>query len=64
VIEQQLSKSNLDKTNIFDFNAVQQLIQDNQTGKIDASYTILSLLSIQSWLNQFFLNTTSNNAVS
>jgi asparagine synthase (glutamine-hydrolysing) len=53
VIEQQLSKIALEKSNIFDYKKIQQLIDNNRKGKIDASYTILSLLSIQSWLKQF-----------
>ena len=54
IIQNYLSKSNIDKRNIFDFVEIQKLINDNKAGKIDASYTIWSLLSIESWMQQFY----------
>jgi asparagine synthase (glutamine-hydrolysing) len=53
MIAQILSKDNLNKYGIFDFNEVNKLIEDNHSGKIDASYSILSLMAIQSWLKLF-----------
>ena len=53
MIEERLSKENLDKWGIFDYKKVQDLIYRNKEGRIDASYTIWSLLAIQSWLEQF-----------
>ena len=38
---------------IFDPHMVRCLINDNKAGKIDASYTIWALLSIESWFRQF-----------
>lgn len=38
---------------IFDQGAIARLIKDNETGKIEAAYTIWSLLAIESWLRQF-----------
>jgi len=38
---------------IFDAKSLEALIQDNQSGKIDAAYTLFSLMSIESWLRQF-----------
>ncbi|HSZ73099.1 MAG TPA: asparagine synthase (glutamine-hydrolyzing) [Cytophagaceae bacterium] len=38
---------------IFNPTSVSRLIQDNKSGKIDASYTIWSLLAIESWMRQF-----------
>jgi asparagine synthase (glutamine-hydrolysing) len=32
---------------------VTKLIKDNKQGKIDASFTIWSLLAIESWMTQF-----------
>jgi asparagine synthase (glutamine-hydrolysing) len=48
-----LSPINIDKREIFDSKAVWKLIEDNRSGKVDASYTIWALLSIESWLRQF-----------
>jgi len=52
-IQKYLSKEQIEKRGIFNFQAVQQLISDNKNGKIDASYTIWCLLSIESWMQQF-----------
>jgi asparagine synthase (glutamine-hydrolysing) len=38
---------------IFDPMAVKRLIADNEKGRIDASYTILSLLLIELWCKRF-----------
>jgi asparagine synthase (glutamine-hydrolysing) len=48
-----LSPSNIEKRGIFDSKSVWKLIQENKSSKIDASYTIWGLLSIESWLRQF-----------
>jgi len=53
MIAYRLSKSNLDKWGIFDYEKVHDLIKRNREGRIDASYTIWSLLAIHSWLEQF-----------
>lgn len=54
MIEDYLSKEVIDKRKIFNFDKVQELIQNNQKGLIDASYTIWSLLAIESWMRQFY----------
>jgi asparagine synthase (glutamine-hydrolysing) len=54
LLKQRLSKSNLEKQGIFDYDAVWKLINENKENKIDASYTIWSLLAIDSWYNQFY----------
>jgi asparagine synthase (glutamine-hydrolysing) len=54
VIQNYLSKQNIEKRNIFDYYEIHKLIKDNKDGTIDASYTIWSLLSIESWLQQFY----------
>lgn len=41
------------KKGILNSTAVKKLIDNDNSGKIDASYTILSLLAIDSWYNQF-----------
>ena len=55
-INEALSKENIEAIGLFDYQNVKELIEDNKAGKIDASYTILSLLAIQSWYKQFILN--------
>lgn len=54
MIEDYLSKEIIDKRKIFNFEKVQELIKNNQKGLIDASYTIWSLLAIESWMRQFY----------
>ena len=41
------------KKGILNSKAVKKLIDNDNSGKIDASYTILGLLAIDSWYNQF-----------
>jgi len=48
-----LSESCIRKRGLFNPIAVQQLISDNDAGRIDASYTLLSLLSIEIWCRRF-----------
>ena len=59
-IDDYLSENTINERKLFDFEAVQQLIKDNQAGKIDASYTIWSLLAIESWMRQFYDTTPPN----
>lgn len=54
LVKEYLSGDTISRRKIFSFYEVQQLIDDNKTGKIDASYTIWSLLSIESWMRQFY----------
>jgi asparagine synthase (glutamine-hydrolysing) len=53
MIAERLSPEVIRSRGIFDEKAVSQLINDNKAGKIDASYTIWSLLAIESWMQQF-----------
>jgi asparagine synthase (glutamine-hydrolysing) len=53
LVHDTLSPAQLKKRNIFDSNAVQRLILANESGKIDASYTLLSILCIEIWCNTF-----------
>ncbi|HIN34112.1 MAG TPA: asparagine synthase (glutamine-hydrolyzing), partial [Nitrospirales bacterium] len=48
-----LSKESLRRRGMFSPVAVEQLIKENDTGKIDASYTLLSLLCIEIWCRRF-----------
>jgi asparagine synthase (glutamine-hydrolysing) len=48
-----LSEQSLRNRGIFDPVAVKRMIDDNEKGRIDASYTILSLLLIELWCRRF-----------
>ena len=48
-----LSAESIKKRGLFSSRAVHQLISDNDSGKIDASYTLLSLLCIEIWCRAY-----------
>jgi len=48
-----LSEESLKKRKIFDPKSVRKLIKNNETGVVDASYTILSLMCIEIWCRLF-----------
>jgi asparagine synthase (glutamine-hydrolysing) len=48
-----LSAKSLKRRGLFSPQTVQQLIADNDTGKIDGSYTLLSLLCIEIWCRAY-----------
>ncbi len=48
-----LGSQSLSKRGLFDPYAVQRLIQANDLGKVDASYTLLSLMCIELWCRKF-----------
>lgn len=48
-----LSVESLKRRGLFDPNAVQRLIAANDAGRVDASYTLLSLLCIEIWCRGF-----------
>ena len=52
-IQNFLSKENVEKRGVFNHTEIQKLIEANRQGKVDASYTIWALLSIESWMRQF-----------
>jgi asparagine synthase (glutamine-hydrolysing) len=53
IISEYLSLEIIEKRKFFDSDSIEKLIINNKSGKIDASYTILSLLAIESWMRQF-----------
>ena len=53
MMSERLDEKRLKQKGIFDSKEVSNLINDTLTGKTDASYTILSLMAIDSWLDQF-----------
>jgi len=56
-----LSPDAICRRGLFDPAAVNRLIDANQTGRIDASYTILSLLCIEIWCRSFLDRLASPN---
>ena len=48
-----LGETSLRSRGLFDPQAVQNLIQANDRGKVDASYTLLSLMCIELWCRHF-----------
>lgn len=48
-----LGESSLRKRGLFDPVAVQNLMRANDQGKVDASYTLLSLMCIELWCRHF-----------
>ncbi|WP_394993434.1 asparagine synthase (glutamine-hydrolyzing) [Emticicia sp.] len=53
LINERLNLESLKEMNVFSEKEVQLLINENQKGNIDASYSVLCLLSIVSWIKQF-----------
>ena len=56
LINDYLSKETIEKRGIFNYDKILNLIEENKKGKIDASYSIWSLLAIESWMRQFYDN--------
>lgn len=54
MVNERLNDQSLNKYHIFDHRAVLKLIEENRSGKVDGAYTILSIMAIQSWLDQFY----------
>jgi len=48
-----LGRDSLERRGLFDAKAVHRLIDSNQSGTVDASYTLLSLLSIEVWCRKY-----------
>ncbi|MEE9438570.1 MAG: asparagine synthase (glutamine-hydrolyzing) [Saprospiraceae bacterium] len=53
MIHERLSPKKIRERGIFDEKQIWSLIEANKSGKIDASYPIWGLLSIESWMEQF-----------
>lgn len=56
MIAERLSTDNINRKGLFNPEKVHDLIRMNKSGEIDASYTIWSLLAIESWYDQFYEN--------
>ncbi len=53
VVADILSETSLKNRGLFDFTGVQRLVQMDQAGKIDGTYTIFSLICIELWCRIF-----------
>jgi asparagine synthase (glutamine-hydrolysing) len=53
ITDEYLNQEIIEKRAIFDFQAVEQLKKDNINGKIDASYSVWSLLAMEAWFKKF-----------
>lgn len=53
LFEDLLSAESLNKRSIFDAGAVQKLMENNDSGRIDASYILLSILCTEIWCRKF-----------
>jgi asparagine synthase (glutamine-hydrolysing) len=53
MISERLSKQRISSQGVFDGDKVWKLIEENKEGRIDASYSIWSLLAVDSWITQF-----------
>jgi len=53
MIHDRLSRKHLSKQGIFNPDAVQRMIKENDSKHFDFSYPLWSMLAIQSWLKQF-----------
>jgi asparagine synthase (glutamine-hydrolysing) len=53
LVDEVLSPKALDNRGIFDAAAVRRLLDDDEAGKIDASYSIFGLLCLELWCRQY-----------
>lgn len=54
LIKDYLSAERVKKRGIFDYKELNELIDRNQKGEVDVSYSIWAMLAIESWLKQFY----------
>lgn len=55
-IQEYLGEGSVMRRGIFDPLEISALISDNKSGRVDASYSILALMAIESWFRQFVDN--------
>ena len=58
-----LSPQNLNNRGFFEPQAVQRLISDNESGRVDASYTLFSLACIEMWCKNFLDKPVAQNSI-
>lgn len=62
-IQDYLGESTVNRRGIFNASEISHLISENKKGKIDASYSILALMAIESWFRNFVDNNIVNKEV-
>ena len=60
MIRERLSEERIREQGIFDFKAIEKIISQNKSGKLDASYNIWAILAVTSWVEQFVNNNSRN----
>jgi asparagine synthase (glutamine-hydrolysing) len=55
-IAKTLTRTNINKSEVFNIESIESIIEENNSGKINASYNIWSFLALQSWLKNFVRN--------
>jgi asparagine synthase (glutamine-hydrolysing) len=53
IMNDYLSRSSLEKRGLFDYEAVNSLVLANQNGRVEAGYTIFSLICMEIWMRIF-----------
>jgi asparagine synthase (glutamine-hydrolysing) len=52
-IDNKLQKKNLNRSGLYKYHRVKEITEKNKAGQINASYSVWSLLAIQSWFEQY-----------
>jgi len=60
MVSEELAPEKLKKQGIFNPDEILHMIRENKMAKTDSSYSILSLLAIESWIKQFVDNKTNS----
>jgi asparagine synthase (glutamine-hydrolysing) len=53
LVEDILSENSIHARGVFDVAAVRAMIKDDRAGRIDASYTIMSIICLELWCRQY-----------
>jgi asparagine synthase (glutamine-hydrolysing) len=48
-----LSRQSIEGRGLFDFRAVEQLLADDEAGRLDGTYAIFALICIELWMREF-----------
>lgn len=56
LFDKYLNKETIDKQGVFNYDEVQNLILMNKNGKVDAAYTIFSIICITIWISKMIEN--------
>lgn len=53
LVDDALSEVNIRRRGIFNYEEIKKLIENDRSGKIDASYTIFGIICLEMWMKQF-----------